>query len=129
MFAAGNIKISADLGVAILGPIAATAALDITKNIAANSVSTSATSAEIDLTVSLSGELASSQQVSADLSVYLLIYYGNISATVEARQVVAAVEIQNSLQSAAKVVIQNGLKAEAEIKYIHTAEISYLKVA
>jgi hypothetical protein len=129
LFAAGNIKISADLGVAILGPIAATAALDITKNIAANSVSTSATSAEIDLTVSLSGELASSQQVSADLSVYLLIYYGNISATVEARQVVAAVEIQNSLQSAAQVVIQNGLKAEAEIKYIHAAEISYLKVA
>ena len=156
--AAGNIKISADLGVAILGPIAATAALDITKNIAANSVSTSATSAEIDLTVSLGGELASSQQVSADLSVYLLIYYGKISAVVETRQVVAAVEIQNGLQSAAKftiqngvqvqarnvvaevsiqnglqvvakVVIQNGVQAKVEINNIDTSEISYLKVA
>jgi hypothetical protein len=115
--AVGSLEKSAELGIAILGPVAATAALDITKNISTNSVFTGEASAEVGLTTLLAGSFASSAQASADLSVLLVVYYGDVTAKVEARQVVA------------KVVIQNDIQVKAEINYIQTAEISYLQVA
>lgn len=115
--AVGSIENGLSLGVAILGPVAATAALDITKNISVNSVFTGEALAEVGLTKSLAGELVSSAQASANLLAFLEVFYSDVTAKVDARQIVAG------------VVIQNGLKAEAEIEYIHTAEISYRKVA
>ena len=151
----GDVDLTKPLGVAVLGPVTATADIHLTKNSAA-AVATDATAeANVRLVIPVASDTTTTEAtVEVEPTLLVIHYYDDVVAAVEVEGVSASQEVEENSgsiaaadlyvanaiadQVVASVVVsgvqasfavESGVTAEAEVEVIETYEISYLMAA